>query len=105
MVEPRRMVQVDSTETNSPWAPVPVDIEGGGGGGAPGPDGVHWESEDGQNSYSLSKEGAEGYTSDASWAINPGWIDMADCRLWVPDSTGVIATREWVQAQIAAALA
>ena len=33
MVEPKQMVQVDSTETNSPWAPIPVDIEGGGAGG------------------------------------------------------------------------
>ena len=37
MVEPKRMVQVSSTETNSPWAPIPVDIEGAQGEpGAPG---------------------------------------------------------------------
>ena len=42
MVEPKRMVQVSSTETNSHWAPIPVDIEGAGGGaGRDGIDGIN----------------------------------------------------------------
>ena len=121
MVEPKRMVQVSSTETNSPWAPIPVDIEGGGGGA--GPDGIGWtnveetegyifgkdilEATSGDEYFSLTSYGLEGHPNsnlESFWMYGDS-VNIGGREYVYPDDGGSFATQEWVIAQIAAALA
>lgn len=114
MVEPKPMVQADEAPSESNWAPQPVYIANVGGGSAPGPEGIEWSNEEGTEFYSLDRSQVSGYTEDGGGAFTLGTWGTLEYRHsmetpWVtytfPEESGTLATQEWVQAQIAAALA